>query len=112
MKVVDYLVESLIKLGITDVFGIPGGVVLDFVYALNKRKKNIRTHLLHHEQNAGFAALGYAQATQKMGVAFGTKGPGILNFTTSIAEAYSDSIPSLFITSHSLDDISEKMRFI
>lgn len=112
MKVVDYLVESLIKLGITDVFGIPGGVVLDFVYALNKRKKNIRTHLLHHEQNAGFAALGYAQATQKMGVAFGTKGPGILNFTTSIAEAYSDSIPSLFITSHSLDDVSEKMRFI
>ena len=112
MKVVDYLVDSLIKLGITDVFGIPGGVVLDFVYALNKRKKNIRTHLLHHEQNAGFAALGYAQATQKMGVAFGTKGPGILNFTTSIAEAYSDSIPSLFITSHSLNDISEKMRFI
>ena len=112
MKVVDYLVDSLIKLGITDVFGIPGGVVLDFVYALNKRKKNIRTHLLHHEQNAGFAALGYAQATQKMGVAYGSKGPGILNFTTSIAEAYSDSIPSLFITSHSLNDISEKMRFI
>lgn len=112
MKVVDYLVESLIKLGITDVFGIPGGVVLDFVYALNKRKKDINTHLLHHEQNAGFAALGYAQSTQKMGVAFGTKGPGILNLTTSIAEAYSDSIPSLFITSHSLDDTSDKMRVI
>ena len=112
MKVVDYLVESLIELGITDVFGIPGGVVLDFVYALNKRKKDINTHLLHHEQNAGFAALGYAQSTQKMGVAFGTKGPGILNLTTSIAEAYSDSIPSLFITSHSLDDTSDKMRVI
>ena len=41
MKVVDYLVESLIESGITDVFGIPGGVVLDFVYALNKRKKDI-----------------------------------------------------------------------
>ena len=112
MKVVDYLVESLIELGITDVFGIPGGVVLDFVYALNKRKKDINTHLLHHEQNAGFAALGYAQSTQKVGVAFGTKGPGILNLTTSIAEAYSDSIPSLFITSHSLDDTSDKMRVI
>lgn len=112
MKVVDYLVESLIELEITDVFGIPGGVVLDFVYALNKRKKDINTHLLHHEQNAGFAALGYAQSTQKMGVAFGTKGPGILNLTTSIAEAYSDSIPSLFITSHSLDDTSDKMRVI
>lgn len=112
MKVVDYLVESLIESGITDVFGIPGGVVLDFVYALNKRKKDINTHLLHHEQNAGFAALGYAQSTQKMGVAFGTKGPGILNLTTSIAEAYSDSIPSLFITSHSLDDTSDKMRVI
>ena len=112
MKVADYLVGNLIKMGITDVFGIPGGVVLEFVYALNRKKENIHTHLLHHEQNAGFAAIGYAQSTQKMGVAFGTKGPGILNLTSSIAEAYSDSIPSLFITAHSLDDTSDKMRFI
>lgn len=112
MKVANYLVDYLIKMGITDVFGIPGGVILDFIYVLNQKKDEIKTHLLHHEQNAGFAALGYAQSTQKMGVAFGTKGPGILNLTTSIAEAYADSIPSLFITAHSLDDTSNKIRFI
>ena len=112
MKVADYLVENLIKMGVTDVFGIPGGVVLEFVYALNRKKENIHTHLLHHEQNAGFAAIGYAQSTQKMGVSFVTKGPGILNLTSPIAEANSDSIPSLFITAHSLDDTSDKMRFI
>ena len=112
MKVADFLTDYLIKMGVTDVFGIPGGVILDFVYALNRKKDKIKTHLLYHEQNAGFAALGYAQSTQKMGVAFATKGPGILNLTTSIAEAYADSIPSLFITAHSLDDTSDKMRFI
>lgn len=112
MKVADFLTDYLINMGITDIFGIPGGVILDFVYALNRKKDKIKTHLLYHEQNAGFAALGYAQSTQKMGVAFATKGPGILNLTTSIAEAYADSIPSLFITAHSLDDTSDKMRFI
>ena len=112
MKVADFLTDYLIKMGVTDVFGIPGGVILDFIYALNRKKDKIKTHLLYHEQNAGFAALGYAQSTQKMGVAFATKGPGILNLTTSIAEAYADSIPSLFITAHSLDDTSDKMRFI
>lgn len=112
MKVADYLVDNLINMGITDVFGIPGGVILDFVYALNNRKEKIKTHLLYHEQNAGFAALGYAQSTQKMGVAFATKGPGILNLTTSIAEAYYDSIPSLFITAHSLNDTDDRMRTI
>lgn len=112
MKVADYLTDCLIKMGITDIFGIPGGVLLDFVYALNRKKDKIKTHLLHHEQNAGFAALGYAQLTQKMGVSFATKGPGILNLTTSIAEAYYDSIPSLFITAHSLNDIDERMRTI
>ena len=112
MKVADFLTNYLINMGITDVFGIPGGVILDFVYALNNRKDKIKTHLLYHEQNAGFAALGYAQSTQKMGVAFATKGPGILNLTTSIAEAYYDSIPSLFITAHSLNDTDERMRTI
>lgn len=112
MKVADYLTDCLIKMGITDIFGIPGGVLLDFIYALNRKKDKIKTHLLHHEQNAGFAALGYAQLTQKMGVSFATKGPGILNLTTSIAEAYYDSIPSLFITAHSLNDIDERMRTI
>lgn len=112
MKVADYLVDNLINMGITDVFGIPGGVILDFVYALNRKKNKIKTHLLYHEQNAGFAALGYAQSTQKMGVAFATKGPGILNLTTSIAEAYYDSIPSLFITAHSLNDTDDRMRAI
>ena len=112
MKVADYLVDYLIDMGITDVFGIPGGVILDFVYALNNRKEKIKTHLFFHEQNAGFAAIGYAQSTQKIGVAFATKGPGILNLTTSIAEAYYDSVPSLFITAHSLDDTDDRMRTI
>ena len=61
----EFLVDHLVKLGVTDVFGIPGGVVLDFLYELDKRE-DISAHLSFHEQCAGFAASGYAQLSGKL----------------------------------------------
>lgn len=112
MKISEFVVNFLIEKNITDVFGIPGGVLLDFLYALDKRKDKIKTHLMFHEQNAAFAANGYAQSTQKIGVAFATKGPGVLNFTTAIADAYYDSLPTVFITSHTLEYTDSNMRIV
>lgn len=100
MTVADYIVDSLIKRGVTDVFGLPGGVILDFLYAIDKKRTIISAHLNYHEQNAAFAACGYAQVTNKLGVAYATRGPGITNMITGIADAYYDSIPVLFITAH------------
>lgn len=96
----DHLVNELIKQGTYDAFGIPGGVVLKLLAAMKRAEPAFTPHLCYHEQDAGFAALGYAQAGGKLGVAYATRGPGITNMVTCIAEAYQESLPALFITAH------------
>ena len=110
MKVTDYLVGQLASKGVTDVFGIPGGVVLDLLYSFD-RDKRIKPHLSYNEQAAAFEACGYAQVNHSLGVAYATRGPGFTNLITGIADAYADSIPVLFITSHSGKKIGHSQRF-
>jgi len=110
MIIADFLVDFLIKKKVTDVFGIPGGSVLEFLYAISRRKNLITPHLSFHEQNAVFAASGYAIAAKKIGVAYATRGPGITNMVTAIADAYCDSIPLLIITAHSSKKPFNNMR--
>ena len=105
-----YIVDSLIKRGVTDAFGIPGGVILPLLYEMECRKPLFTPHLSYHEQCAGFAACGYAQASGKIGVAYATRGPGFTNLITAIADAYYDSLPTLFITAHSAPCPPEGMR--
>lgn len=100
MTVAEYLVDELIQLGVKHAFGVPGGVVLRLLQAMEARKPEFEPHLTYHEQTAGFAACGYAQASGKLGVAYATRGPGITNMLTAIAEAYQESLPVLFITAH------------
>jgi acetolactate synthase-1/2/3 large subunit len=101
MKASDYIVEFLISKKITDVFGIPGEIMLDFLDAINHKKDKISAHLNYHEQASAFAACGYAQVSGKPAVAYSTKGPGLTNMITAIADAFCDSIPVLFITAYS-----------
>ncbi len=105
-----YIVDSLIRRGVTDAFGIPGGVILPLLYEMESRKPLFIPHLSYHEQCAGFAACGYAQASGKIGVAYATRGPGFTNLITAIADAYYDSLPTLFITAHSAPCPPEGMR--
>lgn len=100
MNAADFIVEYLVGLGVTDAFGIPGGVILELLYAMDRRAPAIRAHLAYHEQGAVFAACGYAQAGGKLGVAYATRGPGVTNMITGIADAYYDSIPLLVLTAH------------
>jgi len=83
--------ESLKREGVTDIFGFPGGAVLDVYHEL--RNYNIRHILVRHEQAAVHAADGYARATGKVGVVLVTSGPGATNTVTGIATAYMDSVP-------------------
>lgn len=110
MKVADYLVDFLAKRGVTDVYGIPGGVVLDLLYAFD-RDGTVKPHLSYHEQGAAFEACGYAQYQHKLGVAYATRGPGFTNMITGIADAYSDSLPVMFITAHSGRAVGNTMRY-
>ncbi|PWB97163.1 acetolactate synthase large subunit [Homoserinimonas hongtaonis] len=91
------VLRSLEKLGITDVFGLPGGAIMPFYDELMS-SKSIRHILVRHEQGAGHAAEGYASSSGKVGVAIATSGPGATNLVTAIADAYMDSVPMLAIT--------------
>lgn len=110
MKVENYIVNILKSCGVTDSFGIPGGVVLKLLQEMQNHAPELTPHLCYHEQSAGFAACGYAQAKGKLGVAYATRGPGIMNMLTCIAEAYQESLPVLFITAHG-DRSSSQARF-
>lgn len=98
MKLSDYIVSFLIKEGITDVFGYPGGMVTHLMDSFEKYKADITAHTNYHEQGAAFCACGYAQIANKPGVAYATSGPGATNLITGIANAFFDSIPCVFIT--------------
>lgn len=91
------VLRSLEKLGISDVFGLPGGAIMPFYDELMS-SKTIRHILVRHEQGAGHAAEGYASSSGKVGVAIATSGPGATNLVTAIADAYMDSVPMLAIT--------------
>lgn len=99
MTCAEYLIKLLEKYNVSDVFGIPGGVILPFLYAV-KNSSTIQPHLLYNEQSAAFAALGYSQKKKTIGCAYATRGPGIANMMTAIAEAYQESLPVMFITAH------------
>uniref|UniRef100_UPI001BCFE204 acetolactate synthase large subunit n=1 Tax=Rhizomonospora bruguierae TaxID=1581705 RepID=UPI001BCFE204 len=90
------LVKSLEALGVEVAFGIPGGAILPAYDPLYD--SSVRHILVRHEQGAGHAATGYAQATGKIGVCIATSGPGATNLVTPIADAYMDSVPVVAIT--------------
>lgn len=98
MKLSDYIVTFLIEKDITDVFGYPGGMVTHLMDSFDKYKADISSHVNYHEQASAFCACGYAQTSKKPGIAYATSGPGATNLITGIANAYFDSIPSIFIT--------------
>ncbi|HUI54760.1 MAG TPA: biosynthetic-type acetolactate synthase large subunit [Bryobacteraceae bacterium] len=90
------LLECLVREGVDCMFGYPGGVTLPFYDALYEH--HVRHVLVRHEQNAAFAAEGYARATGKVGVCCATSGPGATNLTTGLVDAMMDSIPIVAIT--------------
>ncbi len=98
MKGARIVIETLIELGVTDVFGYPGGQVIDIYDEIYNCSDRINHYLTAHEQGAAHAADGYARATGKVGVVIATSGPGATNLVTGIATAQLDSVPMIAIT--------------
>src|SRR5580704_4259188 len=90
------LLECLVRENVDCFFGYPGGVTLPLYDALYDHP--IRHVLVRHEQNAAFAAQGYARATGKVGVCCATSGPGATNLVTGLVDAMMDSIPIVALT--------------
>ncbi|OIV37621.1 acetolactate synthase large subunit [Mangrovactinospora gilvigrisea] len=91
------LVRALECVGVDTIFGIPGGAIMPAYDALFDSTK-LRHILCRHEQGAGHAATGYAQATGRVGVCWATSGPGATNLVTPLADAHMDSVPIVAIT--------------
>ena len=88
--------ECLVRQGVTDVFGYPGGAILPAYDAMLDYP--IRHVLVRHEQGATHMADGYSRASGRVGVAIATSGPGATNMVTGIATAMMDSSPIVCIT--------------
>ena len=78
------------------VFGYPGGAIMPIYDALYD--SDVEHFLCRHEQGAAFSAIGYARASEQVGVCFATSGPGATNLITGLADALADSIPIVAIT--------------
>lgn len=98
MRIADYIVQFLIEKGVTDVWGYPGGSVTSFIDALKKKQDKISSHVVYHEQAAGFAACSYYNKNGIPGIAYSTGGPGATNLLTALGHAYYDSISVIYIT--------------
>ena len=90
------LLECLAREGVEVMFGYPGGVTLPLYDALYDHP--LRHVLVRHEENAAFAASGYAKATGKIGVCCATSGPGATNLVTGLVDAMMDSAPIVALT--------------
>jgi acetolactate synthase I/II/III large subunit len=94
--VADVLAQTLRAAGVEVMFGLPGGEVLDFIDAA--RRAGIRFVLTRHEATAAFMADVTGQITRTPGVCVSTLGPGAVNMTLGVANAYLDRSPLIAVT--------------
>lgn len=97
LKGSEIVIRCLEELGVEIIFAYPGGQAIELHQALSHSDK-LRVILPRHEQGGAFAAVGYARASGRVGVAMATSGPGATNLVSGIADAYMDSVPTVFIT--------------
>lgn len=105
------LIKEFIRLGVKNVFGYPGGAVLNIYDELYKNCDKINHIISAHEQGAVHAADGYARVTGQVGVVIATSGPGATNLVTGIANAYLDSVPLVAITGNVASDLLGRDSF-
>ena len=96
-KFASIVAEEISRMGITHVFGLPGGQVMHLMDAIDSHPKLTYVTALH-EQAASFMAIGYARQNETPAVCLVTTGPGGTNAITGLAGAWLDSIPVLFIS--------------
>jgi acetolactate synthase-1/2/3 large subunit len=93
------LAETLRDAGVERAFGLPGGEILEFVEAA--RQVGIRFLLTRDEITAALMADVSGQIRRRPGVCVSTLGPGAVNMTLGVANAFLDRSPLLAITASS-----------
>jgi len=92
------IVRTLARFGVDTVFGLPG-IQLDPLFdALHGQRQSIRTYHTRHEQGCAYMAMGYAQASGRVGAFAVVPGPGILNAAAALSTAAGSNLPVLALT--------------
>src|SRR5262245_36479795 len=94
--VAEVLAHTLRDAGVERMYGLPGGEILDFIDAA--RRAGIEFILVRHEAVAAFLADVSGQIERKPGVCVSTLGPGAMNLTLGVANAFLDRSPLIAIT--------------
>jgi len=97
MKLGDYLVAYLKKIGVSHLFGIPGDLVINLFFKFGRRA-GLKIITLSHEPGVGFAADGYARSTGRIGAICVTYGAGGHNMVNPVAGSFSERVPILVIS--------------
>jgi len=101
----DLLLKRLMEWGVDTIFGIPGDGINGFVEALRKKQKQVRYVHVRHEEIGALAAVAYAKLTGRVGVCFGTTGPGVVHLLNGMLDAQADNVPLLAITGLTYHDL-------
>jgi len=96
MTVADVFAHTLRDAGVTRLFGLPGGEILDFIDAA--RRAGIPFTLVRHEATASFMADALGQLDRRPAVCVSTLGPGAVNMTLGVANAFLDRSPVVAVT--------------
>ena len=97
MRLADYVMSFVAQQGVKYVFLVTGGGAMHLNDAL-ARCSDLTFVCNHHEQASAIAAENYSKATNNLGVALVTTGPGGTNAITGVAGAWLDSTPMLVIS--------------
>jgi acetolactate synthase I/II/III large subunit len=122
MNGAELLVRALRAEGVTQIYGIPGTTIMDFLDALAGQdgvdgqdglagQDRIRYLSVRHEQGAAFMADGFSRASGEVGVCLGSRGPGLTNMATAIANARDESVPLLALVGQVADGIADRDAF-
>src|SRR3989338_11061248 len=97
MKLGDYLVSYLKKIGVSPLFGIPGDLVINLFLKFG-RPRGMKIVTLSHEPAVGFAADGYSRRTGRIGAVCVNYGAGGHNMVNPVAASFSERVPILVIS--------------
>ncbi len=89
--------QTLENWGVTHIYGIPGGTFNNMMYALDEEKSRIKYIHVRHEEVGALAAVADGKLTGRIGVAFGSAGPGATHLFQGAYDAKMDKVPTLFL---------------
>ena len=105
------LVESLVALGATKGFGVPGESYLAVLDALYDTRGKLDFVLCRNEGGAAFMAAAWGKLMGAPGLCFVTRGPGVTNASIGIHTAMQDSAPMLIFVGQVGTDLRGREAF-